>query len=754
MSIRRKVILITVFGALAIIATLSLVSRSVLVTSYEKIEQEEMLDNLGRVDDALENILSNLDVKLSDWATWDDTYEFIVDLNSDYSTSNLQDEVLEILQLNSILYVDIDNSIVYSKTSDIEALSEDIASHVVLYDRLFDERTPGDEVRAGFITLSRGLALVAARPILKSDTTGPPRGTLMFLKLWSEEIASSLKDPHLSITFYPYDSNTLPEDVVEAKEILGAGPSEHVSVLSNDTIAGYKVLADLGDQPVLVVRIDMPRTTYNQGLTSIYLLIGLSATLILLIGVVLVFLLDRYLVSRVAKLQQAVTKVTDTHTFSTKIPEGTHDEIGKLTVSINQMLVDLAESNSNLTESNTSLKKEKEIAEQKTTELEKSKFAVLNLLEDIDAEKNKAEQTVLLRTQELREEKARLLASINSLSFGFVLADADDHILLKNPVLGHILDITDDIKSIHDITKLLQHPDSKVDLDIAASCKRCMELKEPVEFKEVPYGKKFLRIICAPVAAAKDIIGYIFLVEDITEAKVMERSREEFFAVASHELRTPLTAIRGNADMLLTMFADKIIDKDVKEMLGDIEASSVRLITVVNDFLEVSRLEQGRIEIKKENFDLYELIEKVIRDLKTTVEKKGITLSLLSPNSSVRTVLADKNRTEQVLLNLIGNATKFTQQGDIAVGVEQEGNFLKVRVTDTGAGISPHNQTLLFRKFQQAGEDMLARDVSQSTGLGLYISRLIMQTMGGEIGLEKSELGKGSTFFFTLPVGI
>ncbi len=233
----------------------------------------------------------------------------------------------------------------------------------------------------------------------------------------------------------------------------------------------------------------------------------------------------------------------------------------------------------------------------------------------------------------------------------------------------------------------------------------------------------------------------------------MERSRDEFFAVASHELRTPLTAIRGNADMLLDMYKDKPdVDKDLKEMLEDIDASSVRLIAVVNDFLEVSRLEQGRIEIKKEQFAATDIVDKVVRDLKEMIEKKGIHLQYTPPTSPMPLVFADKNRIEQILVNLVGNAIKFTKEGSITLAVAQEGAFIKLRVTDTGLGISEKNQSLLFRKFQQAGEQMLARDVSQSTGLGLYICRLILNTMGGEIGLEKSELGKGSTFYFTVPV--
>jgi two-component system sensor histidine kinase ChiS len=190
----------------------------------------------------------------------------------------------------------------------------------------------------------------------------------------------------------------------------------------------------------------------------------------------------------------------------------------------------------------------------------------------------------------------------------------------------------------------------------------------------------------------------------------------------------------------------------MKEMLIDIDNSSIRLIDIVNDFLEVSRLEQGRVEIKKTRFDMTEVITKVIKDFKSTADKKGIYLRFVPPNPSVALAMSDKNRVEQILFNLIGNSMKFTQSGGITVNLAQSGNFLKVQVSDTGIGISEQNQNRLFRKFQQAGEDMIARDVTQGTGLGLYICHQLISYMGGTIGIEQSELGKGSIFSFTIPV--
>ena len=375
------------------------------------------------------------------------------------------------------------------------------------------------------------------------------------------------------------------------------------------------------------------------------------------------------------------------------------------------------------------------------------------------SEKKRVDEKVKEKTKELQEEQARLLASINSLSFGFVIADLNDNVIVKNAVLSTILELTEEPVSMKSIIDSFKGVTSGLDV-LTHSCRECIDLKKVVELKEISHGKKYLRVFCTPIIMKNEtsqdmqetVIGYAMLIEDVTEAKIMERSRDEFFAVASHELRTPLTAIRGNADMMLEMYTDKIVDKDMKEMLQDIDTSSVRLINIVNDFLEVSRLEQGKIEIKKENFNVSDVVEKVVRDLKTMDEQKGLSLVYIAPPSPLPIVFADKNRTEQILVNLVGNAAKFTKEGGITITASVAGNFIGIRVIDTGLGISEHNQALLFRKFQQAGEQMLARDVTQSTGLGLYISKLIISSMGGTIGIEKSELGKGSTFMFTLPI--
>ena len=427
----------------------------------------------------------------------------------------------------------------------------------------------------------------------------------------------------------------------------------------------------------------------------------------------------------------------------------TKDETGSLAKSFILMLNKLKEKILAFENSNKTLDvKVKEISES-NKELEKNKTVIVNLLEDFEKEKSNAENLVVIRTKELSDEKARLLASINSLRLGFAIIDVNGVFIVNNPSLVSILDIKEEFISLDHVSEHL-----KIEGEgLLARLQKCTKEKCIVEINELMLGTRYLRLFLNPVFSLENVpIGGVLLVEDITEEKVLERSRDEFFAVASHELRTPLTAIRGNSEMILDSYKDKIKDKDVLEMLSDIDEASVRLIGIVNDFLEVSRLEQGNITFKKTNFNVLEVTEKVLTSLEAEVAKKGIELKIIKPENVLPEVFSDKEKIDQILFNLVGNALKFTEKGSITASFEVIGNFLKVRVTDTGKGIAIKNESLLFRKFQPAGSDVLARDVTKSTGLGLYISKILIEKLGGTIGLEKTEENVGSVFFFTIPI--
>jgi signal transduction histidine kinase len=271
-------------------------------------------------------------------------------------------------------------------------------------------------------------------------------------------------------------------------------------------------------------------------------------------------------------------------------------------------------------------------------------------------------------------------------------------------------------------------------------------------------GAKILKIFIGPVIVdqgddQKRTIGTVVTVEDITEATVQERSKDEFFSIASHELRTPLTSIKGNASLILDFYKEPLKDPQLKEMVDDIHTSSVRLIEIVNDFLDVSRLEQGKMSFKYAPISVEKIIESVAYEMKAVLDEKKLYLKVdkLTTNS-LPEVWADEDRLKQIIYNLVGNASKFTEEGGITINSSINGKFVRVAVSDTGRGMTPESQLLLFHKFQQASSSLLTRDTTKGTGLGLYISKMMTENMGGTISLDSSEVNKGTTFSFTLPI--
>lgn len=393
--------------------------------------------------------------------------------------------------------------------------------------------------------------------------------------------------------------------------------------------------------------------------------------------------------------------------------------------------------------------------------LEQSRQALSNVLEDakdleekLKHEKEGIEKKVTERTRQLSEEKIKLSASINSLTLGFIMTDVNNNIALINQSARNLLCRSKNAPLLIVEECTLTHIEDELQgaLDLRTLIGQVMTSKKPIFIKELEFEERYLRILITPITTLAQILGTVIIVDDITEAKLLERSKDEFFSIASHELRTPLTAIRGNTSMIKQYYAEQIKDPELKTMIDDINKSSIRLIHIVNDFLDLSRLELGKIVFKKEGIDIVNLIHSVIKEYDVTRSRSKLYIHFQPPNELVPEVLGDKDRERQILVNLIGNGMKYSEEGGITISLEKNGNFIKVLVTDTGKGIAPENQKLLFRKFQQAGNNIFTRDSSQSTGLGLYISRLMAEGMGGEVLLEKSEVGVGSTFSLSLPI--
>lgn len=365
------------------------------------------------------------------------------------------------------------------------------------------------------------------------------------------------------------------------------------------------------------------------------------------------------------------------------------------------------------------------------------------------------EERVFQTETEAKERRAELMASVRDLDIGFILTDANLSVTLINQAAIRLVggQLTDSI-SLEQLQQTLGDG-----FDLIRAGRRCLQTGQTATKRNVSFGDKYLHFYLSPItvegqesATKRPPTGVAILAEDTTEARLLERSKDEFFSIASHELRTPLSAIRGNTAMI-KRFTDRLDKKQLMEMVDDIHQSSVRMIELVSDFLDLSRLQQGKIKFLKQPFALEELISEVVGGLSDLAKAGGIKLVLKRSKSALPAVLADPDRVKQVLINLIGNAIKFTEEGSVTVKAQiQNDQMAKVSVSDTGRGMSQESKRLLFHKFQQTGESLLTRDTTRGTGLGLYISRLLIEEMGGQIGLSSSTVGEGSTFAFTLPV--
>ena len=270
-------------------------------------------------------------------------------------------------------------------------------------------------------------------------------------------------------------------------------------------------------------------------------------------------------------------------------------------------------------------------------------------------------------------------------------------------------------------------------------------------------------IVAAPIFVGEEEVGYYGIFSDVSELQhrtrelaeksaeleVASKHKSEFLANMSHELRTPLNAIVGFSQVLKQKLFGEVNDKQ-EEYLDDILSSADHLLALINDILDLSKVEAGQVELERGLFSLREALERGVVMVRERALKNGVQLDLeLDP--AVDLVEGDERRIRQIVFNLLSNAVKFTPSGGrVDVSATRVNGEVLVAVSDTGPGIAPADQGRIFEEFQQAKAGNGERP--EGTGLGLALSRSLVELHGGRIWVE-SELGRGSTFTFTIPVG-
>ena len=363
--------------------------------------------------------------------------------------------------------------------------------------------------------------------------------------------------------------------------------------------------------------------------------------------------------------------------------------------------------------------------------------------------------------EKLTEEEKKMTAIVNSIAEGLILVDSNNRVLHINPAAERLLNISADSID-QDITEIIQNDEliyifeedqrqilQHKPTDQLSSKKEGINLISEVTLAR--YDEKLvLRIIASPFLNENGLIlGTVYLFDDITREKEIDQMKSDFISLVSHELRTPLTSIIGFVSFILDGKAGAINDRQ-RNSLARVQRQSKRLAALINDLLDISRIESGRIQMNQKTISLLEIVTQRLEEIRPQADEKSIQLDLTA-SESVPDILGDEARMGQVFTNLIGNAIKFTpNNGEVNVKVEADGNLLHVEVIDTGPGIPPEERQKIFDKFYQLS-DISTRQQGGS-GLGLSISKSIVEAHGGKLWIDDGNQGKGSNFQFVLPL--
>ncbi len=364
--------------------------------------------------------------------------------------------------------------------------------------------------------------------------------------------------------------------------------------------------------------------------------------------------------------------------------------------------------------------------------------------------------------QEVVQEKQELIHTIESLYIGLVVIGTNHRILQINPSARLILKLGEDTAPVgKPYSSVIEHENLRAllerSLHKAVPTEVNGEISIPVDQEDYVEGNVLERIYqvqCAPVRGddTDEIAGIVVLLNDITEIRGVDRMKTAFISTVSHELRTPLTSIKG---FIATLLADKEGFYDAatqREFYSIIDSECDRLTRLIDDLLSASRIEQGKaLEYSFESVDLRDLVHTVVLSQSASISTSKHTLIEDVP-ADFPEIQADRDRLNQVLTNVLGNAVKYSPAGgtvSISGSVTNEGRGVQLRVTDQGIGIPREHLVKIFERFHRV-DNRDNREIG-GTGIGLYLVKSMVEAHHGTVDVQ-SELGKGSTFIVNLPL--
>lgn len=362
-------------------------------------------------------------------------------------------------------------------------------------------------------------------------------------------------------------------------------------------------------------------------------------------------------------------------------------------------------------------------------------------------------EQIYKKNVELLEERRRseqLLSSVSEIVFA---VDTNLNITLFNETAEKYFNLPEDAvlsKNADEIIKL--KTDKGVTIRAEEYCFQGNPLKAFMSavLLETFHGDIYVNVKTSVVVRDESQSECVVTMVDITKEKQMDKMKDEFISITSHELRTPITIIKSYLWMLSSGRGGTLTDKQ-KEYLNKAVSGSERMLALINDTLNVARIEQGRITLKIEEIKLSDFLVEFDDDFKIKTEEKGL---YLRPDvaQDLWPIYADREKLREVFVNFLGNSAKFTDSGGITIKARNaDTGFVKIEITDTGKGIKKEDLGRLFNKFGRLDTNFSTIAEVGGTGLGLYITKSLVEKMGGKVGVTSEGLGKGSTFWFMIP---
>lgn len=412
MRLRNRTLSIIGLTLAGLIVVLYGTLKVILLDGFARLEEHDVRRNVRRALSALGDRLASLDAVVEDWATWDDTYHFMEDKNTKYIQSNLSDLTFSNLGLNVVLYIDTSGRIVFGKGLDLNEgepipIPRGLQQYIVPNGRT-QFRSNATGTATGIAVLPEGPMLLAARPILTTEGKGPVRGTLIMGRYFDSAVVQQLAETtHLAITVQQLNGPEIPPDFRAELTSLSEQEPVYVRPLGTEFIAGYALLKDISGQPGLVLKVQVPRSIYKQGQTSVLYFLSWLVAAGLVFGAVILVFLEKTVLSRLALLSASVSAIGASGDLSARVPVGGRDELSGLAKEINRML---------------------EAIERYQDELRASeeRYRHLSITDSLTG----------LRNRTYFEQEMRRLEAGNCAPVGIVLCDVDG-LKLVNDTFGH-----------------------------------------------------------------------------------------------------------------------------------------------------------------------------------------------------------------------------------------------------------------------------------------------------------------------------